>query len=158
MRKIAIALGVAAAAISTPALAQDSSGEARVEARGGIVWANGNEEAIGGVAAGYDWDLGEGGFAGVEVTADKILANNTRVTFGGNVRAGAKLDGGTKLYAIGGYQTKPCATCEEAWSAGAGAEFPFGDSLYGKVEYRHFFVGNGVPDFNAAVAGIGVKF
>ena len=154
MRKIAMAACIALAAAAAPAHAN----EGRVEARGGITWANGVEEGIAGVAGGYDFDLGTGAFAGVELSADKILTSNTRVTVGGNVRLGGKLEGGTKLYAIGGYQTKPCQFCEESWSAGAGAQVPFGESLYGKVEYRHFFVGKGIPDFNAAIVGIGVRF
>lgn len=154
IKSVALAAAVAAAAFAAPA----SANETRVEARGGVVWSNGSEEAIAGIGAGYDFDLGKGGFAGVEVTADKILTSNTRVTVGFNGRAGAKLDGGTKLYAIGGYQTKPCQFCEESWSAGAGVEVPFGEKLYGKVEYRHFFVGSGLSDFDGALAGIGVRF
>lgn len=158
MRKFAIALATAATLVATPAFAQDSAGEARVEARGGIVWDGSDSEAIAGIAAGYDFDLGSSAFVGGEVTADKILTDDTQVTFGFNGRVGAKLGGGTKLYGIGGYQTKSCDLCEESWTAGAGAEVPFGEKLYGKVEYRHFFVGNGFSDYDAAVAGVGLRF
>lgn len=158
MRKFAIALATAATLISAPAFAQDAAGQARVEARGGIVFDGDDSDAIAGIAAGYDFDLGSSAFVGGEVTADKILADDTDITLGFNGRLGAKLAGGTKLYGIGGYQTKPCDLCEESWTAGAGAEVPFGQNLYGKVEYRHFFVGNGFSDYDAAVAGIGVRF
>lgn len=158
MRKITLAVAAAATAFAVPAMAQDAAGEARVEARGGIVWDGSDLDAIAGVAAGYDFDLGSSAFVGAEATADKILNSGTIVTFGFNARAGAKLDGGTKLYAIGGYQTKPCDLCEGSWTAGAGAQVPFGDQFYGKVEYRHFFVGNGFSDYDAAVAGVGVRF
>ncbi|MBD3730739.1 MAG: outer membrane beta-barrel protein [Sphingomonadales bacterium] len=154
IKSVALAAAVAAIAISAPAYAN----ETRVEARGGVVWDGGDSDATAGVAAGYDWDLGAGAFGGVEVSADKVLTSNTRVSFGTSARVGAKLDGGTKLYAIGGYQTKPCAGCEDSWTAGAGAEVPFGDKFYGKVEYRHFFVGNGFSDYDGALAGVGIRF
>jgi hypothetical protein len=154
MRKIAIALGLAAAAVAVPAHA----GEGRVEARGGVVWDNGDSEATAGVAAGYDWNLGTGAFAGLEVSGDKILTDDTRVSFGAIGRLGANVGGGTKVYVNGGYQSKPCSLCEESWAAGAGVQVPFASRLYGKVEYRHFFVGNGFSDYDAAVAGVGVRF
>jgi hypothetical protein len=155
MRKIAIAAGlVAAAAFAVPAQAN----EGHVEARGGIYWTDGYSQAIAGVAAGYDWDLGTGAFVGGEVSGDKVLDDNTRVTLGLSARVGGKTASGTKFYGIGGYQTKPCGGCVHAWSAGVGAEVPFGTSLYGKVVYRHFFVGSGIQDSNAAVAGLGVRF
>lgn len=153
-KSVALAAAAAAIAVSVPA----SANEGRIEARGGVVWDSGDEEAVAGVAAGYDWDLGTGAFAGVELTADKVLTSNTRISVGANGRIGAKLESGAKFYAIGGYQTKPCQFCEEAWTGGAGAEFPFGEKLYGKVEYRHFFTGGGLSDYDAALAGLGVRF
>lgn len=154
MRKIALLAAVAAAAVAAPA----SANEARVEARGGIAWSAGDEEAILGVAAGYDFDLGTGAFAGLEVSADKVLVDGSDVTFGFNARGGAKISGGTKLYAIGGYQTKPCDFCGDAWSLGAGVEMPISDNFYGKVEYRHFFSGDAYYDSNAATFGLGMTF
>lgn len=155
MRKVIISLAAAAAALAaTPALAN----EGRVEARGGIVFGSGDSEAVAGVAAGYDFDLGTGAFAGVEVSGDKILQDNSRIVFGATGRVGAKLSGGTKLYADAGYSSKPCRFCEDAIHAGAGVEVPFGTSLYGKLAYRHFFVGNGFSDYDSVVAGIGVRF
>jgi opacity protein-like surface antigen len=154
MRKIALFAAVAAAAVAVPAAAN----EARVEARGGVAWAEGEEEAILGVAAGYDFDLGTGAFAGVEVSADKLLVDGADVTFGFNARGGAKLASGTKLYAITGYQTEPCEFCTDSWSLGAGVEMPISSNFYGKVEYRHFFAGEDYFDTNAATVGLGMKF
>ena len=47
MHKVLLSLA-ASLALATPALAN----EARVEARGGVIWDQGDEEAIAGVAAG----------------------------------------------------------------------------------------------------------
>jgi len=151
MRKIILPL-LASLAVASPALAN----ETRVEARGGVVWGGGNTEAIAGVAAGYDFDLGSAAFTGVEVSADKILTSGTKVAFGFTGRAGAKV-GAAKLFAAGGYTTEPCTGCEGAWHAGAGAELPIMGNVYGKVEYRHFFVNN-FADSDSVVGGVGIKF
>ncbi|MFZ1741550.1 MAG: hypothetical protein WAT93_01785 [Pontixanthobacter sp.] len=155
MRKIAITLGlVAVAAVSTPAMA----GEGRVETRGGIAWANGNEEAVAGVAAGYDFDLGqeESGsvFFGVEGSADKILTSGSQVVWGTTARLGAKVGDGGKLFATAGYTF---GDGEDVPHLGAGYEQKLGDSgVYLKAEYRHFF--SDFVDVNTAVAGVGFKF
>lgn len=152
MRKFVLPL-LASLAVATPALAN----EARVEARGGVAWGSGDSEAIVGVAAGYDYDLGSVAFVGAEVSADKILASGTnRVGFGFSGRIGAKTSV-AKLYAAGGYTTKFCEFCDGTWNAGAGAEVPLLANIYGKVEYRRYFVENG-SDVNAVVAGVGYKF
>ena len=86
MRLVLLSLAAAGATLAaTPALAN----EARVEARGGVIWNGSDSEAIAGVAAGYDVDLGEKTFVGVEVSGDKILTDHTRVSFGASARAGA---------------------------------------------------------------------
>jgi len=144
----------AAAALATPAMAN----EARFEGRGGIVWGNGDSEATAGVAAGYDWDLGESAFAGIETSADKILDGRNRVSFGSGVRLGVKTAPDSKIYGAASYQTKPCRTCEESIAAGVGYQQGFGNRMYGKVEYRHHFVGDNIPDYDAAMVGVGVKF
>ena len=154
MKKIAIAVAALAAVAASPALAN----EGRVEARGGIAWADGDSEGTAGVAAGYDWTVGSGTFIGAEVTGDKILTDGAKVSFGINARGGAQLSNGTKLYVSGGWNSEPCDLCDDAVSLGAGAEFPLVNRLYGKIEYRHFFAGNGFTDTNAVVAGVGVRF
>ncbi len=153
MRIVALSL-LASLAAASPALAN----EGRVEARGGIIWDQGQEEAIAGVAAGYDWDLGGALFVGAEVSADKILVDNTRVAFGFGGRIGTVVSEAGKLYAASSYHTKNCRFCEDSVSLGAGYQHSFGGNLYGKVEYRHFFVGNGVSDPDAVVVGLGTKF
>ena len=153
MRALLLSL-VAAVGMATPALAN----EARVEARGGVVWDRGNSEAIAGIAAGYDWDLGGRTFAGVEVSGDKLLTSNTRISAGAGLRAGVKMNEDGKLYAIGSYQTKPCRGCDEYWTAGAGYQHGLMNSVYAKVEYRHLFIGNGFADSDSMSAGLGMKF
>lgn len=153
MRLVLISLAASLVA-ATPALAN----EARVEARGGIIWDSTDSEETAGIAAGYDYDLGKTAFVGAEVTADKLLTSGTQVTFGFNGRVGAKLSEAGKLYAVGGYNTESCDGCEGAWTLGGGYQHSFG-KLYGKVEYRHFFNDNALfNDVDAAFIGLGVKF
>ena len=151
---LAAAAAAAAATIAVPAYAN----EGRVEARGGVVFGDGDSEGVAGIAAGYDWDLGQTLFVGAEVSGDKILEDNTRVVLGLTGRVGTKIGTGTKLYVDGGYSTKPCGACENSIHAGAGAEFGLTDKMYGKVAYRHFFVDSGVSDYDAVFAGIGFRF
>ena len=153
MRTVALSL-LASLAVASPALAN----EGRVEARGGIIWDQGQEEAIAGVAAGYDWDITNAAFVGAEVSADKILTDNTRVSFGFGGRLGLKLGEAGKAYVASSYQTKPCRFCEESVSVGGGYQHSFGSKVYGKVEYRHYLVGNNSSNPDSVVAGLGVKF
>ncbi len=155
MRRVLLSLAAAAAsvAVASPALAN----EARVEGRGGVIWGSGDEEAIAGIAAGYDFDLGSTTFVGAEVTADKILTSGTKVSFGFNGRVGAKLGDASKLYAVGGYNTEPCDLCDGTWGLGAGFQQGFAQNLYGKVEYRHSFVDN-FDDTDTVLVGLGTRF
>lgn len=154
MRIAILSLAAAAsAALATPAFAN----EARVETRGGVVWNRGDTEATAGVAAGYDFDLGSRAFAGVDVSADKLLTSGTRVSWGFGGRAGLKTGSG-KLYALSDYQTKNCATCSESVAVGGGYQQDFGQKLYGKLEYRHNIIGDNQPDTDGVLAGVGMKF
>ena len=152
MRTVLISLAAAAAAVATPAMA----GEGRVEARGGVVWGGGSSDEIAGVAAGYDWDLGGNAFGGLEVSGDKILTSNTRVSLGVAARLGLKTSEAGKIYAVGSYQSKFCKFCDDGVTLGAGYQHALGGNVYGKVEYRHFFY-NGT-DVNTAGVGVGYKF
>jgi len=152
MRLVLLALAGTLAA-AAPAMAN----EARVEAHSGVIWNHGGTEATAGVAAGYDYDLGPAAFSGVEVSADKILDHDAkRVSFGFTGRLGAKVMG-TKLYALGGYNTTPCRDCGGAWDFGAGVQKSFLSKFYGKVEYRHY-IGDESINADAVTAGVGVKF
>lgn len=151
MRKIIALAALAAATVATPALAQ--SGEGRAEVRGGIAWAQGDEEAFAGVAAGYDFDLGTTAFAGVEVGADKVLADGAHVLFSIGGRVGAKVGDAGRIYALAGYGN---ADGDDGAFAGAGYQHALGKNLYGKIEYRRTLVEG--PDVNFAGVGLGVRF
>ena len=153
MQKFLVPL-LAALAVATPA----NANEARVEARGGVFFGGGVTQDVWGVAAGYDFDLGDTTFAGVEVSGDKIGTSGTKVAFGATGRLGMKAKTGTRLFVEGGYTTEICDTCEHSIHAGAGFEQDISPNVYGKFGYKHFFVGSGIPDFDAAVVGIGVRF
>lgn len=155
MRKVLIALAATAAAVASPAMAN----EGRIEARGGVIWfcdGCGTEDVWGG-AAGYDWDLGEKAFAGVEVSGDKIGVSGTKVSFGFGGRVGVRTGSNGRFYINGGWQTEPIAGFGGDPFAGVGFQQGFGNNLYGKVEFRHVFV-DAFDDSNAVVAGLGVRF
>ncbi len=146
--KFAAIVAVAAAVSAIPAQAN----EVRVEARGGAVFAFGDEEAVAGVAAGYDYDLGESGFAGVEVSADKVLRDGYDVQFGFTGRVGVNLSEAGRFYFNGGYTVGDI----DDWHLGAGYQRDLTESVYAKVEYRHIFEGGIDPD--VALVGVGMRF
>lgn len=155
MKKIAVAVAIAAAGIAAPAMAD----EARVEVRSGAAFDNGRHETqwVLGVAAGYDFDLADSGvFVGGEGSLD-LVAGSTDSVFGLTGRVGAKLSDADRLYATGGYSFNGV----EGVHAGAGYQHRFGKTFYGKVEYRHVFDSGsnlGTDDEDVAVIGIGLAF
>ena len=104
------------------------------------------------------FDLGEKAFAGLEVSGDKIGTSGTKVAFGVTGRLGAKVTERGKLFVDGGYTTEPCDLCEDSLHAGVGFEQGFGNNLYGKVAYRHYFVDKDISDSDAVTVGLGIKF
>lgn len=152
MKKFAVAAALLSAVVATPALAADG-GEARVELRGGYIWGNGVDEATAGLAAGYDFDLGSTAFAGAEVAGDKVLQSGADVQFSAGGRLGAKVGAAGKAYVTGGYTF---SDIDDPY-IGAGYQHKFGNNVYGKVEYRHQFIGN-FGDFDTVSAGIGLAF
>ena len=153
MRKFAIAAAAATMLFAAPAFAQ-TSGEGRLEVRGGIAWAGGADEAFAGVAAGYDFDLGDKAFLGLEAGADKVLVSGSNVFFTGAARAGAKLGENGKLYVLGGYGFVEGGG--DGAFAGAGYQHKFGQKFYGKIEYRRTLVSG--TDVNFAGIGLGLAF
>lgn len=149
MRTVIAAVAAAAAAMSSPAMA---AGEARVEARAGLIWGNGNEEAVAGIAAGYDFDLGSAAFAGVEGAGDIALADGAEVVWSVGGRVGAKVSEKGKLYANAGVAF--CCDTEDFY-AGAGYQHKISTNAYLKAEYRHIF---GAFDANTATVGVGFTF
>lgn len=152
MRKIAILAAAATALFATPAFAQ--SGEGRVEARGGIVWAGGAEEAFIGAEAGYDFDLGETAFVGVNAGVDKVLVGGSDAIFSVGGRIGAKVGEKGKIYALGGYAFTDGSG--DAAYIGAGYQHKLGSNVYGKIEYRRTLASG--TDLNFAGVGVGFAF
>jgi hypothetical protein len=154
MRTFLISLAAALAAAS-PALAN----EARVEARGGVIWGGGETEATAGAAVGYDFDLGTSTFAGAEVSGDKVLTSGTKVAFGFTGRAGVKVGEAGKVYAKGGYVTEFADGAEHNWQVGAGYQQNLGSKLYGKVEYSHYLAtAANTADADSVGLGVGLRF
>ncbi|MFT4056125.1 MAG: outer membrane beta-barrel protein [Novosphingobium sp.] len=145
---------VAAVAAATPALAN----EARVEARGGVIWNGSDSEATAGVAAGYDYDLTDKLFVGVQGSADKILTDNTRVSWGAGGRIGVQPVPGTKVYALADWQSKNTRYGNSAVGVGGGVQQDVGSRYYVKAEYQHLLVGDNTPDADRGLVGVGVKF
>lgn len=149
MRKYLLVAAAAVATLSTPAFAAEG-GEGRIEARGGIAWAGGAEDFIGGVAAGYDFDLGDKVFVGPEVSYDTDFEGTDLVNLGG--RLGVKAGEKARIYVTAAYDVAD----GDEFNAGAGAQFDFTDKFYGKVEYRRYFYSG--TDVNVAGVGVGIKF
>ena len=149
MKKLLIAACAVSAFTASPLMAN----EGRVEARGGIAFANGNEEAFAGVGAGYDFDLGDTAFAGIDLGADKILAGGADVLWSVGGRIGAKVSEDGKIYALGGVGF---ANGNSEAYAGAGFQHKLTKNIYGKVEYRRIFLTG--SDINFAGVGVGVAF
>ena len=152
--KFQVALLAAVAAIATAAPA--AANEGRIEARAGMSFgSNQSEEFIGGVAAGYDFDLDEGIFFGLEASADKLFVDDSGVVLGATARLGIR-SGDNRYFVNGGYTDLTCDFCGDAAHAGAGAEIGLTDTVYGKIEYRHFFLDG--TDSNVVAVGAGVRF
>lgn len=151
MKKFAVAAALLSAVVATPALAQN--GEGHVEVRGGYITGSGLDDATLGVAGGYDYNLGDKAFAGVEIAGDKVLINGAKVQFSSGARLGANLGTNGKLYATGGYTF---GQIDDPY-VGAGYQHKLTQNVYGKVEYRHQFINN-FDDTDAFAVGVGFAF
>lgn len=151
MKKFAVAAALLSAVVATPALAQN--GEGHVEVRGGYITGSGLDDATLGVAGGYDYNLGDKAFAGVEIAGDKVLIDGTKVQFSSGARLGANLGTNGKLYATGGYTF---GQIDDPY-VGAGYQHKLTQNVYGKVEYRHQFINN-FDDTDAFAVGVGFAF
>jgi hypothetical protein len=122
-----------------------------------VVWDSGTTEDAYGIAAGYDWDLGDKAFIGVEASGDKIAATGTGMVLGMTARVGVKAGEKGKFFVDGGYSAFTCTLCDDAVHAGAGFEQGFGSNLYGKIGYRHYFF-DSASDADAVAVGVGIRF
>lgn len=154
--KIATLAALAVAAAAAPAQAE----ELRLEARGGVLFNGGSEEATVGGAIGFDGEGAGPVFLGAELSVDKILQDGTDLVVGASGRIGYAMNETAKIYATGGWASSPCDRfCSDSWTAGAGTQFALGGNLYAKAEYRHFFPTDGAfSEADAVVVGLGVQF
>jgi len=143
-------------ALSTPALAD----ETRVEVNTSGNFYGGDYQQSIGIAAGHDFTLAPGVFAGPEVSLNKLLATDTLTSFGVSGRIGANLGPAGKLYAVAGWATQPYHGGNPDWDIGAGYQHALTPGTYGKVEYRHYTSSaDGVtPSRDAITLGFGVHF
>ena len=84
---------------SAPALAD----EGRVEVRGGYTSILSLSEAVVGIAAGYDADVGGKAFVGGEVSVDKVLNGGFDEVYGITGRAGIKVTEDARIFVAGGH-------------------------------------------------------
>lgn len=134
---------------STPALAD----EGRVEIRGGYTSIVSLSEAVVGIAAGYDADVGGKAFVGGEVSVDKVLNGGFDEVYGITGRAGIKVTEDARIFVAGGHSFGN----GDSWHAGIGAEHNLGSNVYAKLEHRRNFTNFGF-DFDTTVIGFGIKF
>ncbi|WHO37444.1 hypothetical protein PMI04_012775 [Sphingobium sp. AP49] len=154
MRHVILPLAAALACASPSALAN----EAYVELTSGVSWNDEATDAIAGIAVGYDIDLDERFFVGVEGTAEKLLADDTRIAWGIGGRIGAELLPRSKIFAGLNWQSKDCGECGDAIGLGTGWEQNLSEAIYVKLEYKRLFVDSGEPDANVAIIGLGMMF
>ena len=148
MNKMIFAIIVAAAAISSPAIAN----EGRVEVRGGWIWVPGGSDDALGVALGYDADIGEKTYVGVEISAD------TNIDFVSPIysltgRVGVKAGENTKIFVSGGYARASDVYADDV-TIGAGGQFSLGKEAFASVQYQRYID----TQLNRISFGIGLKF
>lgn len=186
MRKLLFTLATLIAAASTPAFADGF----RAEIHGGwdrvtIDGVGGQSGAAYGLGLGYDVNLGERFFAGLDGNvdenttkecADDVLVAGDRTCVKAGVdwsvggRLGYRVGEGAKLYLLGAYtRARMKATYElagtttsagdwgDGWRVGAGYQLRFGNGVYGKVEYRYSDYQGGFKRHNV-IAGVGYQF
>jgi outer membrane immunogenic protein len=151
MNKFTLAAAAFTALAAHPAYAK---GEGRIEARGGIAFAGGTSKAFAGIGGGYDFDLGDKAFVGLDLGFDKVLAGGTKAFWSVGGRIGAKAGKDGRIYAIGGLGF--CCGGSDPY-VGAGYQHKFGDKVYGKIEYRKALSSFG-PNVNFAGIGVGIGF
>lgn len=149
MRYLSMAAAAAVCAfISTPALAN----EARVEVRGGIAWVAGASTESIGLSLGYDADISESFFAGIEAVADTDFDISDPV-LGVNARLGAKVGENGKAFVTAGYAYDTWSEFDDA-VVGAGYQHNVGTNALLSIQYQRYVD----LDINRATVGLGFRF
>ncbi len=183
---LAVLTSAVALLAATPAAAEGF----RAEIHGGWDHTSADDEGdsgvLYGIGIGYDWDIGQRGFVGVEANLDdstmkecetgSIIANDELCLRAGRdlaagIRAGVNVGDGGKLYALAGYTnarfkfayTTPAGvTTREAenldgFRLGVGYQHALGGNTYGKVEYRYSNYEQDITR-HQVLLGVGVSF
>jgi outer membrane immunogenic protein len=175
MRKLMIPLVLFMVATASPAVA----GGFRAEVHGG--WDRIKNDILGsresgvsyGVSLGYDFDITENFFMGIEGGVDDSTTKEcfldtclkAGLDVGGVVRIGYQIQE-AKLYAIGGYSHAKLTLVDDVdsisewgdgWRVGAGYELNFESGVYTKVEYRYTNYSAGF-ERHLVMVGVGYQF
>lgn len=184
MRYIKLAV-LAATTVTAPAFA----GSFHADVHGGwdrITVLGAHDDGVAyGIAAGYDFDLGDKAFVGIEGSVDDsstkecatdVLAIGDRACLSASrdlsavARLGYKLTDSYKLYVLAGYAngrlkasyddgttTTSAGANGDGLRLGTGLQMGFGTNLFGKLEYRYT---NYESDFSRhqVLAGFGIEF
>lgn len=185
MKKITFA-ALAAGALVLPAAA---NAQAYVQVQTGLdsvsVSGDSDEGIAYGVAAGYDFPIGEKMFIGIEGSVDDsstkecarnvlVVGDKTCIKTGRDlaavVRLGTNLSASSQLYVLGGYtnarlkvtyddgvNSASVGENGDGFRLGAGFKQNFSQNFFGKVEYRYSNYEGGFSRHNGLVA-VGVNF
>jgi hypothetical protein len=134
--------------VSSPALAN----EGRVELRTGIAWVSGVSDETIGIAAGYDADVSENVFVGVEAVADTDF-NFVSPTLGVNARLGTKVMETGRLFALAGYAYETQFDFDDA-VVGVGFQQEFGTGMLVSLQYQRYVD----TEVNRVAIGLGARF
>ncbi len=140
-----------AAAAMAAAPTAVSANEARVEVRGGIAWVSGATDETIGLAVGYDADVSENFFLGVEAVADTDF-NISSPVLGVNARAGFRVGEQGKLFATAGYAYETEFELDD-FVLGAGYQHNVGRALV-SIQYQRYMD----TEINRAMMGVGYRF
>lgn len=148
MRSIMIAAVFAAAAVSSPAVAN----EGRVELRNGIIWVDGASDEAVGVALGYDADLGDAFFVGVEGAIDTNYDFVSPV-LGLNARLGSRVGENGRLFGTVGYAYDTDFEIDD-FALGGGYQHTLDSGLVISAQYQRYMD----LDINRVSIGVGTRF
>lgn len=137
--------------IASPAYAD----EAHIELTIGVIDEGAEKEAVLAFAAGYDWDLSEKVYVGVEGSLEKVLADDTDLGVSVSGRLGLHATDTTKTNLTGGFVFEKG---EDRPFIGAGIEQEVNENgLYVVVFYHHLF-GDEHHDADVLALGLGWEF
>jgi outer membrane immunogenic protein len=148
MRSILFAATAIAAVVSSPALAN----EGRVELRNGIIWANGVSDEAVGLALGYDADVSDAFFVGIESTIDTNFDFVSPV-LGVNARLGTNIGESGRFFGTVGYAYDTDFDIDD-FAVGGGYQHTLNGDLVISAQYQRYLD----LDINRVSVGVGARF